>query len=123
MLLGFQPADDGLGLCLRDHMSLFLIIHPFPLYTCTHILLVLLLRKKSVTPSGPSLCDPMDCSLLGSVRGALQARCWSWLSFPSPRDLPDPGLEPGSPALQAGSLPTKPLRKILGKALTNSPTP
>ena len=26
---------------------------------------------------------------------------WSRLSFPSPGDLPDPGIEPGSPALQA----------------------
>ena len=31
----------------------------------------------------------------------------SGLPFPSPEDLPDPGLEPGSPALQAGSLPTE----------------
>ena len=28
-----------------------------------------------------------------------------WLPFPSPGDLPDPGIEPGSPALQADSLP------------------
>ena len=30
---------------------------------------------------------------------------WSGLPFPSPGDLPDPGIEPGSPALQADSLP------------------
>ena len=30
---------------------------------------------------------------------------WSGLPFPSPRDLPDPGIEPTSPALQADSLP------------------
>ena len=30
---------------------------------------------------------------------------WSGLPFPSPGDLLDPGVEPGSPALQAGSLP------------------
>ena len=30
---------------------------------------------------------------------------WSGLSFPSPEDLPNPGIEPGSPALQADSLP------------------
>ena len=29
---------------------------------------------------------------------------WSGLPFPSPEDLPDPGIEPGSPALQADSL-------------------
>ena len=32
---------------------------------------------------------------------------WSGLPFPSPGDLPNPGIEPGSPALQADSLPTK----------------
>ena len=31
---------------------------------------------------------------------------WSGLSFPSPEDLPDPGIEPGSPALQADCLPS-----------------
>ena len=31
--------------------------------------------------------------------------CWSGLTFPSPEHLPDPGIEPGSPALQADSLP------------------
>ena len=33
---------------------------------------------------------------------------WSGLSFPSPGDLPDPGIEPTSPALQADFLPTDP---------------
>ena len=32
---------------------------------------------------------------------------WSGLPFPSPWDLPDPGIKPGSPALQADSLPTE----------------
>ena len=33
---------------------------------------------------------------------------WSGLPFPSPGDLLDPGIEPGSPALQADSLPSEP---------------
>ena len=33
---------------------------------------------------------------------------WSGLPFPSPGDLPDPGIEPGSPALQAVLLPSEP---------------
>ena len=33
---------------------------------------------------------------------------WSGLPFPSPRDLPDPGIEPGSPALQTDALPFEP---------------
>ena len=39
--------------------------------------------------------------------GFSQQECWSGLPFPSPGDLPDPGIEPGSPALQADSLPTE----------------
>ena len=54
---------------------------------------------------GQTLCDPMDCSPPGSsVHGIFQARIWSGLPFPSPGDLPDPGIEPRSPALQADSL-------------------
>ena len=34
---------------------------------------------------------------------------WSGLPFPSPGDLPDPVIEPGSPALQADALPSEPL--------------
>ena len=34
--------------------------------------------------------------------------CWSGLPFSSPGDLPDPGIEPGSPALQADALPSEP---------------
>ena len=33
---------------------------------------------------------------------------WSGLSFPSPEELPDPGIEPRSPALQAEALPSEP---------------
>ena len=36
---------------------------------------------------------------------------WSGLPFPSPEDLPDPGIKPGSPELKADSLPTE----LLGK--------
>ena len=32
---------------------------------------------------------------------------WRGFPFPSPGDLPDPGIEPGSPALQANYLPTE----------------
>ena len=36
---------------------------------------------------------------------------WSVESFPSPGDLPNPGIEPRSPTLQVDSLPTEPQRK------------
>ena len=63
----------------------------------------------------PTLCDPMDCSPLGSsVHGILQARILEWAACPPPGDLPDPGIEPeslSSPALAGGlplALPGKP---------------
>ena len=36
------------------------------------------------------------------------SECWSGWPFPSPGDLPNPGIKPGSPALQADSLPAEP---------------
>ena len=37
---------------------------------------------------------------------------WSGLPFPSPGDLPNPGIEPRSPALQADTLPSEPPGKL-----------
>ena len=44
---------------------------------------------------------------LPSMGFSRQEYC-SGLPCPSPGDLPDPGIEPGSPALQADSLPSEP---------------
>ena len=68
-----------------------------------------------------ALCNPMDCSPPGSsVHGILQARILEWVVIPSPEDLPDPGTETGSPALQADSLPFEHLnyREVLGLHLS-----
>ena len=56
--------------------------------------------------------DPIDCNLPGSsVHGILQARILEWVAIPSPGDLPDPGIEPRSPALRVDSLLTEPQGK------------
>ena len=56
-----------------------------------------------------TLGDPMGCSRPGSSAFEIfQARIWSGLPFPAPGDLPDPGIEPTSLALQADSLPPAP---------------
>ena len=50
--------------------------------------------------------------------GFFRQEYWSGLPFPSPRDLPKPGIEPTSlvsPALQTDSLPTEPLEKPMSK--------
>ena len=51
----------------------------------------------------------MDCSLPGSSlsMGFPRQEYWSGLPFPSPGALPDPEIEPGSPALQADTLPSE----------------
>ena len=51
--------------------------------------------------------NAMDYSLPdASIHGILQASIL--LPCPSPEDLPEPGIEPGCPALQADSLPSEP---------------
>ena len=58
-----------------------------------------------VAQSCPILCDPMDCSPLGfSVHEIPRQEYWSGLLFPSPEEIPNPGIEPWSPASQADSL-------------------
>ena len=65
--------------------------------------------KVLVAQSCLTLCDLMGYSLQGSsVHEILQARILEWVTFPSPGDLSNRGMEPGSLALQADSLPTKP---------------
>ena len=54
-----------------------------------------------------TLCDPMDYI----VHGSLQARIPEWIAFPSPGDLPNPGIQPRSPALLTDSLPAEPQEK------------
>ena len=66
-------------------------------------------KESEVSQSCLTLCGPMDCSPPGSsVHGILQARILEWVAMPSPRDLPDPGIEHVSPALQADTLPSEP---------------
>ena len=46
-------------------------------------------------------------------KGFSRQEYWVGLPFPSPGDLPNPGIKPGSPALQADSLPSEPTWKPL----------
>ena len=87
---------------LSNFYTIFLINLPF----------LLLKVKVLVAQLFLILCDPMDCSWSGSsVHGILQARSRSELPFPPLGDLLDPGIEPGSSALQADCLPSEPSRK------------
>ena len=63
--------------------------------------------KESLSPV--QLCDyPWSVNSQAPVSmGFSRQEYWSGFPFPFPGDLPDPGIEPGSPALQADSLPTE----------------
>ena len=58
--------------------------------------------KVKVAQSCPTFCDPMVYRVHGILRARILAR------FPSPGDLPNAGIKPRSPALQADSLPSEP---------------
>ena len=58
-------------------------------------------------------CNSMDCSLQASLSmGFSRQEYWSGLRFPSPGNLPNPGIKPRSPALWADALPTEPQGKL-----------
>ena len=62
----------------------------------------------------------MDYSPQGSsIMEFSRQEYWSGLPFPSPGDLPDPGIKPGSPALQVDSLPSE----LLGKQRSHEESP
>ena len=61
-----------------------------------------------VTKSCPTLATPRTVAQQAPLSvGFSRQEYWSEFLFPSPWDLPDPGIKPWSPALQADSLPTK----------------
>ena len=66
--------------------------------------------KVLVAQLHPILCDPKDLSPTLSM-GFSRQEYWSGLPFLSPGDLPNPGIKPWSPALQADSLPPEATRE------------
>ena len=62
-----------------------------------------------VTKSCLTLVTPWTVACQAPLSmGFSRQEYWSGLPFLSPGDLPDPGIEPGFPALQANSLPSEP---------------
>ena len=67
------------------------------------------LVKVFVAQSCLTLCNTVACSLPNtSVHGIPQARILKWVPIPFSRGSSPPKIEPGSPALQADSLPSEP---------------
>ena len=65
--------------------------------------------KVSVAQLCLTLCDPWAVSHQPPLSMEFSRQeCWSGWSFPSPVGLPDPGIDPWSPALQTDSSPSEP---------------
>ena len=70
---------------------------------------VCLLKWSEVAQSCPTLCDPWTVAHQALLSmGFSRQKYWSELPFPSPGDLPNPGIEPRSPALEADTLTSEP---------------
>ena len=68
-------------------------------------------KSESVSHSvmSDSFAAPGTIACLASLSiGFPRQESWSGLPFPSPGGPPDPGIKPGSPSLQADSLPSEP---------------
>ena len=65
--------------------------------------------ESEVAQSCPTLCDPWTVAHQAPPSmGFSRQEYWSGLPFPSPGDLPDPGIKPRSPTLQADALTSAP---------------
>ena len=69
----------------------------------------LLSGESEIAQLCPTLCDPWTIAHQAPPSmGFSRQEYWSGLPFPSPGDLPDPGIEPRSPTLQADALTSAP---------------
>ena len=84
----------------KEDLSKLTDIHDITIYYLLYLLLVHKVKESEVTQSCLTPCDPMDCSPSdSSIHGISQQKYCSGLPFPSPRDLPKPGMEHRSPTL------------------------
>ena len=97
-------------------MSLLRNICPFykevHVCVCVHVCACMHTCARTHAQSCPILCDPIDCRHQASLSmGFSRQEYWSGLLFPSPGDLPDPGIKPASlafPALAGTVFTTEP---------------
>ena len=93
--------NRGITLPTKVH-RVKVMVFPVVMYGDEMVLVVL------VTKSCPTLVTPWTVARQAPLSmGFYWQEYWSGLPFPSPRNLPDPGIEPWSPVLQADCLQTK----------------
>ena len=99
--------DNTVSVCLTSSFRSLCKIGIYFLHTFLSNFIYGNMKKVKVIQSCPALCDPVDYR----IHGLLQARILERVAFPFSRDLPNPGIEPRSPALQVDSLPAEPQGK------------
>ena len=107
---GSEQSTDGVGSQWIRFCHPFLeaypaldTLHPrsYNMHVCVHAQLC------------PTVCNPMDLACQGSLSmGFSRQGFWSGLLFPSPGNLPGPGIKPEPPALTAGFVTTEPPGKL-----------
>ena len=70
--------------------------------------------EREVAQSCPTLCYPKAYQASPSM-GFSRQEYWSGVPLPSPGDLPNPGIEPGSSALEADALTSEPPGKPISQ--------
>ena len=107
--MNHRVLDEALTVILLTlHLILWIPLH----HSFSEAAMCVLVAQSCLT-----LCNPMDRGAWqATVHGILQARILEWVAIPFSRDLPNPGIERGPPALQADSSSSEPLGEFSGAA-------
>ena len=102
-------SPSPLAFNLSQHQGLFKQV------SSSHQVAKVCLSSSLVAKSRPTLLTPWTVACQAPLSmGFSRQEYWSGLPFPSLGDLPDPGIEPVSPALQEGSMPWEIINTICG---------
>ena len=106
------PVSDEAAVCVRARTCVCVCVCA---HACACACALKCMHMHVCTQSCPTLCGLVDCSPPGSsVQGISRQEYWSGLPFPSPGDLPNPGIKPVSlvsPASADEFFTTEPLGK------------
>ncbi|CAI9162923.1 unnamed protein product [Rangifer tarandus platyrhynchus] len=110
-----SDKETGEDSCVMLRVNLYNMLREKKLLNSKHILMLLRMPacsapsvvSNSLRPHG--LCIPPG----SSIHGILQARILKWVAISFSRGSSRPGMEPGSPVLQADSLPSEPPGKVI----------
>ena len=110
-----SPVKDcSFTYCCSSEMEIFYSF--FFLVACDHcrssnstaVKVYLKVKVKSLSPVGVFATPWTVAYQVSPFMGFSRQEYWSGVPFPSPGDLPNPGIKPESPALQADALPSEP---------------